>query len=152
FATRVLMLTGFSSSTIDADTALRTVDQVDSKPGTKLYDDLVASAQALSHEQLLGRVIIVVTDGNETTSKASLKDVVTAARKAHVSIYVVGIESSLFNPKELKLLAADTGGHYYGTSSASALKGVYASIANELKRTWRLEYVTGAQPGDRLKL
>jgi tight adherence protein B len=152
FATKVLMLTGFSSSTIDADTALRSMGEVDSKPGTRLYDDLVASAQALAHEPYLGRVLIVVTDGNETTSKASLKDVVAAARKAHVAIYVVGIESSLFNPLELKLMAAQTGGHYYGASSAGALKGVYASIANELKRTWRLEYLTGAQPGDKFKL
>jgi tight adherence protein B len=152
FATHVLMLTGFSSSTIDADTALRSITNVDSKPGTKLYDDLVASAQALAQEQLLGRVIIVVTDGNETTSKASLKDVVAAARKARASIYVVAIESSLFNPKELKLLAADTGGRYYATSSVASLESVYSSIADELKRTWRIDYISAGQPGDRLKL
>jgi tight adherence protein B len=152
FATHVVMLTGFSSSTIDADTALRTIDQVDSKPGTKLYDDLVASAQALAQQKLLGRVIIVVTDGNETTSTAGLKDVVAAARKARAAIYVIGIESSLFNPKDLKLLAADTGGRYYGTSSAASLRSVYASIADELKRTWRLDYISAAQPGDHVKL
>jgi tight adherence protein B len=152
FATKVLMLTGFSPSTIDADTTLRSIGQVDSKPGTKLYDDLVASARALAQERLAGRVIIAVTDGNETTSRASLQDVVAAARRAHVAIYVVGIESSLFNPHDLKLLAADTGGRYYGTHSPSALRAVYTSIANELKRTWRIEYVTGAQPGDHANL
>jgi tight adherence protein B len=152
FARKAIMLTGFSSSTIDADGALRSVTDVDSKAGTRLYDDLVMSAEALSHEPLEGRVIIIVTDGNETMSSATLKDVVAVAHKAHASIYVVAIESKQFTPGPLKSLAAATGGRYYGTASSAALRNVYASIANELKRTWRLEYVTTAQPGDRLPI
>jgi tight adherence protein B len=148
FATSPIMLTGFSSSTIDADTALRSITDVDAHSGTRLYDDLVMAANALRHEQYEGRVIIVVTDGNETRSEASLKDVVAAARKAHAAVYVVAIESSKFTPAPLKSLAAQTGGRYYGAGSTDALKGVYASIANELARTWRLEYVTAAQPGE----
>jgi tight adherence protein B len=148
FATKAIMLTGFSSSTIDADSALRGIDSVDSKQGTKLYDDVVMAADALRHEQYEGRVIIVVTDGNETRSSARLKDVVAAAHKAHAAIYVVAIESSLFTPAPLKHMAAATGGRYYGTSSGAALKSIYATIASELKRTWRLEYVTAAQPGE----
>ena len=97
-------------------------------------------------------MIIIVTDGNETRSSANLKDVVAAARKAHAAIYVVAIESAQFTPKPLKHLAAATGGRYYGTASSSALRNVYATIANELKRTWRLEYVSAAQPGDKLPI
>jgi tight adherence protein B len=152
FATSAIMLTGFSPSTIDADGALRSVTDVDSKSGTKLYDDLVMAAHALATEPLEGRVIIIVTDGNETRSSASLKDVVAAARKAHAAIYVVAIESAKFTPAPLKSLAASTGGRYYGTASSAALRSVYAAIANELRRTWRLEYVTAAQPGDKLPL
>jgi tight adherence protein B len=148
FATKAIMLTGFSSSTIDADSALRGIDSVDSKQGTKLYDDIVMAADALRHEQYEGRVIIVVTDGNETRSSAKLKDVVAAAHKAHAAIYVVAIESSLFTPAPLKHMAAATGGRYYGTSSGAALKSIYATIASELSRTWRLDYVTAAQPGE----
>src|SRR5262249_15424602 len=59
---------------------------------------------------------------------------------------------SRFTPGPLKNIAADTGGHYYGASSSGALQGVYATIANELKRTWRLDYVTNAQPGEHLNL
>jgi tight adherence protein B len=110
----------------------------------------VMAAHALAEEPLEGRVIIIVTDGNETASSARLTDVVAAARKAHAAIYVVAIESAKFTPQPLKNLAADTGGRYYGTATSSTLREVYASIANELKRTWRLEYVTGAQPGDKL--
>jgi tight adherence protein B len=152
FATEAVMLTGFSSATIDADIALRNVREVDEVQGTKLYDDLVLAAESLAGEEYPSRVIIVVTDGNETKSTASLDDVVQAARKAHVAIYVIAIESSRFTPGPLKALAVKTGGAYHGTASAAELKGVYNSIANEFQRTWRLEYLTSARPGEELGL
>ena len=65
--------------------------------GTTLNDALVLSANSLSSESYLGRVIIVVTDGNETRSEASLEQTITAAQDAGVSIYVVGIEKA-FHP------------------------------------------------------
>ena len=147
FATEPLMLTGFSTSTTDADSTLRSIS-VDSVQGTTLYDALVLSAGSLSSEDLLGRVIIVVTDGNETRSEATLDEAITAAQDAGVSIYVVGIESSQFNPAPLQELADSTGGKYYGTASTEALAEVYTSIAEELSRTWRLEYVTTALPSE----
>ena len=105
------------------------------------------AAHALADEPLAGRVIIIVTDGNETQQQRALKDVVEVARNAHAAIYVVAIESAKFTPGPLKHLAAATGGRYYGTASSAALRNVYASIANELKRTWRLEYLTAAAAG-----
>jgi tight adherence protein B len=146
FATEALLLTGFSSATIDADSALSSLT-VDPAQGTKLYDELVAAARAISTEQYEGRVIIVVTDGNETRSKASLEQVIAAAHKAHAAIYVIAIESSKFTPAPLKKLASQTGGRYFGTGSAAGLKEIYASIAKELKRTWKLEFLTSGAPG-----
>jgi tight adherence protein B len=151
FATTAVMLTGFSTGTIDTNAALGTIS-IDRKQGTKLYDDLLLATNTLSSEPLAGRVVIAVTDGNETKSSAGLDDVVAAARDARVSIYVVAIESSRFTPEPLKEIAAKTGGRYYGASSSAALAGVYASIARELARTWRVEYTTAARPGDTLKL
>jgi tight adherence protein B len=151
FATRPVLLTGFSTSTTDADTALRsiTVDQVQ---GTTLYDALVLGANSLASEPLLARVMIVVTDGNETRSDASLDQAIAAAREAGASVYVVGIESDRFTPEPLRRLAAETGGRYYGAASSAALDDVYASIAQELRRTWQVSYVTASRPGEELAL
>jgi tight adherence protein B len=49
-------------------------------------------------------------------------------------------------------MARQTGGTYHPAATSGALKSVYASIGGELRRTWRLEYVTGAAPGDELHL
>jgi tight adherence protein B len=151
FATEPLMLTGFQTSRTDADSALRSIS-VDGVQGTTLFDALVLSASSLSSESYLGRVIIVVTDGNETRSEATLDETIAAAQGAGVSIYVVGIESKLFDPVPLQELANSTGGKYYGTASTEALAEVYTSIAEELSRTWRLEYVTTALPSENVEV
>ena len=151
FATTPQMVTGFSTSTIDADIALRTIP-VDEVQGTTLFDALVLSARRLAAERYPSRVIIVVTDGNETRSEATLKEAIAAAQDAGAAVYVVAIESAKFTPAPLKELAAATGGNYYGAASSDALAGVYRSIAAELGRTWRLEYATAGRPGETLTL
>jgi len=151
FATKTLLLTGFSTSTTDADAALRSIT-VDAEQGTTFYDAIVSSANALAAEPHLGRVVIAVTDGNETTSAASLDAAVAAAQDAGASVYVVAIESVRFTPEPLRELAERTGGTYYGAASSEALAGVYQTIAEELRRTWQMRYFTAARPGERLEL
>jgi tight adherence protein B len=151
FATTPVMLTDFSTSTIDADGALGSL-VVDSVLGTTLYDALVMASASLSAEPLPARAIIIVTDGNETRSEATLDDAIAAAQDAGVSVYVVAIESEHFTPAPLRELAAETGGSYYGAASSEALAGVYQSIAQELKRTWQVRYFTASRPGEELSL
>ena len=151
FATNPVVLTGFSTSATDAQSALRAL-AVDPVEGTTLYDSLVQSARALSSEPHAGRVIVAVTDGNETRSAASLHEAIAAAREAGASVYVVAIESDRFNPAPLKSLARETGGSYRGAGSSRELSAIYAGIARELQRTWRLEYPTAARPGEELHL
>jgi tight adherence protein B len=147
YATEAQLLTGFQTSTTDADSALRSI-AVDSLVGTKLYDSIVLSANSLASETYLGRVILIVTDGNETMSEATLEQAIAAAQSAGASVYVVAIESRLFTPEPLQRLADETGGSYFGAASTEALDGVYRSIAEELSRTWRLEWVTASLPGE----
>jgi tight adherence protein B len=152
FATKPTFVTGgFSAASAEALGALGSI-KVDPEQGTTLYDDLVLAAQRLEREPFAGRVIIIVTDGNETRSKASLERTIAAARSAQSAVYVVAIESPQFNPEPLKELAAQTGGRYYATHSSAGIKSVYAAIARELARTWRIEYVTAARPGDKIRV
>jgi tight adherence protein B len=151
FATKPTFLTGFSEEPAEAVGALGTI-AVDAQQGTTLYDDIVLTARRLAKESFAGRVIIIVTDGNETLSKASLEDAIAAARAAQSAVYVVAIESPQFNPAPLEEMAVQTGGRYFGTDSTEGISGVYAAIARELARTWRVEYVTAARPADRINV
>jgi tight adherence protein B len=151
YATEPILLTGFQTSTTDADSALRSIS-VNPVGGTTLYDAVVLSSNSLASETYLGRVIIVVTDGDETRSEATLDEAIAAAQNAGAVVYVVGIESGAFNPAPLQQIAEKTGGTYYGAADSAALAEVYNSIAEELSRTWRLEYVTGALPSEEIGL
>jgi tight adherence protein B len=151
FASQALPPTPFSTSTTDSDAALRSI-AVDGKPGTKLFDDLMLDVGSLAQQSTPGKVIIVVTDGNETSSSASLGDVVSSARRAHVAVYVIAIESKLFSPAKLRELAGHTGGSYYAAASPGYLAQIYRRIADELSRTWQIDYLTAARPGDRVTL
>jgi len=152
FATKPVFVTGgFSAEPGEAFGALGSI-AVDPKQGTTLYDDIVFAARRLAREQFAGRVIIIVTDGNETRSKASLEQATAAARAAQSAVYVVAIESPRFNPEPLEQLAAQTGGRYFGTTSTEGIVGVYRTIAHELARTWRFEYLTTARPGDQIRV
>ena len=151
FGSQAVQLTGFSSSTTDSDDALRTM-KPDSKPGTALYDGLELSAQLLSNEQGRARVLVLLTDGQDVSSQASLPVALSAARKAGVLVYPIGVGASATTPGPLKEMAQRTGGAYHSAATTSALQGVYSSISSELRRTWRLEYVTAAAPGDKVHL
>jgi len=97
-------------------------------------------------------VIVLVTDGQETTSHATLDQAIRAARRTHVLVYPIAIESRSFSPAPLKQLARRTGGTYYGARSSSDLANIYEHVSQELRRTWSLSYFTAARSGDRLRL
>jgi tight adherence protein B len=151
FGSAAQKLTSFSSATIDADLALRTVG-VDSKMGTALWDAVALGADELASEPLPGKVLIVLTDGADTSSESDLSAAVAAARSAGVSVHAIAISSTQFSPAPLQTLARRTGGVYRAASSTATLGSVYAAIADELRRTWRVEYVTAARPGESLRL
>ena len=146
---KAVQLTGFSSNPAEADAALRTIE-VDKIRGTALYDGILVSTQALAADLNPTRVLILLTDGQEVSSDASLEQAIAAAREAHVTVYPIGIESPSFRPAPLQRLAEKTGGRYVGASGTKDLKAIYAALAEELRRTWQLSYVTSARPGDRI--
>ena len=146
-----VQLTGFSSSTIDADAALRTLE-VDAVRGTALYDGVLISVQALAADLHAARVLVLLTDGQEVSSDTSLAEAIAAAREAKVAVYPIAIESPSLSPGPLKKLAQATGGRYAAAATSGALTTIYAALAAELRRTWQLSYVTSARPGERLTL
>ena len=148
---QAFQLTGFSAATSDADLALRTLE-VDKVAGTALYDAVVLSSQLLASDVHDARVLVLLTDGQEVSSKANLDEAIAAARDARVTVYPIAIESPSFKPAPLKRLAAETGGRYTGAAGTASLHAIYTALAQELRRTWQLTYFTTARPGDSFEL
>ena len=151
FGRKASQLTTFSTSTIDADGALAAF-AIDEQQGTALYDAVRLGARALAGEPLAARVLIVLTDGDDTTSRATLAEAARAARDADVAVYPIGIESKDFQREPLEELASKTGGRYFAAATTAALREIYSTIASELKRTWRVSYITGGLSGESVSL
>jgi tight adherence protein B len=150
FGSGVRGISRFSAERSDADSALLAIS-LDQREGTALYDAVSYSLNQLG-PQPGGRVLILLTDGTDTSSKHSLAWVAQAARARNVLVYPIAIAGRSYNPGALQRLASTTGGTFYRADSSAALAGVYQSIAAALRGTWRLEYVTASRPGEQIRL
>lgn len=151
FSSKAQLLSRFSSATIDADIALRTMG-IDAFQGTALNDAVVLAARELATERSGARVLVLLTDGADVSSTASEAAALEAARAAGVSVYTIGIEGPQFSPEVLQRLSDETGGAYHGAAGAAAVAGAYAGVAHDLRRTWRLRWLTTARPGEQVEL
>jgi tight adherence protein B len=151
FGSKAQTLSPFSTERLDADSALAHLT-TDPARGTALYDAIASAANQLQDDPLPGRVVIVLTDGADNASHDTIDSAIAAAHKANAAVYTIGIEGTGFTPAPLEEIAAKTGGQYYSAASTADLAGVYSSIADTLKRTWRVQYVTTGRPGDTLNV
>ena len=114
--------------------------------GTALYDAVYLGGQVL--ESRKGRkVMVVITDGGDTTSKVKYPEAVRAAQQAEAIVYsiiVVPIEASAGRntggEHALIQISADTGGKYYYASSIARLDRAFRQISDELRTQYLLAY------------
>ena len=151
FGSKAVQLTTFSQSTADADDALRLL-KVDTANGTALYDALQLSASSLRSQVGRARVVVLLTDGKDFGSQSSLQTALTTAHDTGTLVYPIAVGGNSATVAPLRQMARETGGSFKSAASSASLHAVYSSIASELKRTWRVEYVTAARPGDKLHL
>ena len=149
FGQRASLQGPFSTSTIDSDNALRTL-AVGANSGTALWDAVDLSARLLA-SQPGGRVVVLLTDGNDVGSRASESDALLSLHKAGVVVYPIAFGSHA-DSSGLERLASSTGGSFHTASTSATLSGIYSSIGRELRHTWRVRYLTTARPGDKLEL
>jgi Ca-activated chloride channel homolog len=131
----------------DRDALISHVKDLDYGNGTRLYDALGVSLDAL--RGIEGRrVILVFTDGDDTASKMRGNTVLERARNEEVMIYAIGLESDFFDgvrmvrskpDSSLRKFADETGGGYFELKKTSELGPTFSRVAQELHS----QYVLG---------
>jgi Ca-activated chloride channel family protein len=117
---------------------------------TRLWD--AAEESVLRLEPMDGRkVVVLFTDGDDTSSKIGVGKVMDHAREKDIMIYGVGFQSVYFNgqrmehsspDKGLKKLVEDTGGGYFELKHGADLNETFTRVAQELHS----QYVLGFSP------
>jgi len=128
--------------TNDKDMLRKAITSTNALGGTALYDALYASFRRL--RGIEGRkAIILLTDGDDTSSKFSFKRILDEAKVSDMIIYPVGLGTMVLDidlRRILKTLAEETGGRAYFPSKVEELEGVYREIADELKSQYYITY------------
>lgn len=146
FGHEALVLTRASESNADVARALSQVAP-DQQTGTSLYDAVVSSAARLRKMSAGTRILILLTDGYDVGSHASLDQAIGAAQKASVVVYAIAAGQRA-DTATLSRLTSATGGRLFDANDVSQLGAVYAALGRELDRTWQISYLSRARPGD----
>ena len=115
--------------------------------GTRLYDAL----SLVLREKLAGdeerKVIILLTDGNDNSSRSSPQDVVEMAERDSATIYAISMnavgtrsDDSERCDKLLEMLAGETGGKAFFPDTLKSLPAYFERISNELRSQYTLAY------------
>jgi Ca-activated chloride channel family protein len=127
----------------------QSLKQLKSEGGTSLYDAIYLASRELENRQ--GRhVMVLVTDGGDTTSTKDFHQALEAAQRADAVLYpvlVIPITNdagrNVGGENALATLAAGTGGKVF-TPSVAELDRAFADILREL----RTQYLIGYYPRD----
>ncbi|MFN0086729.1 MAG: VWA domain-containing protein [Blastocatellia bacterium] len=120
--------------------------RADSK--TPLFDAIVKASDALSQREERRRAILLVSDGGDTNSRASLDDAVRKSSGANVTVYAVDLsDANVYKTglrdlglEAMKSLTAKTGGRFFKTPGGTALRDAFADTVEELRKQYTLGY------------
>ncbi len=124
FETRVSMSHDFSS---DKSSIIGAVRSIKVGGATALYDAIAKAASTLRQESG-AKIIVFLTDGDDTGSKFSLRDL--ESMNLSEGIFVYGIGLGKVNTTSLDRLAKATDGTYYPVKSSGDLYTIYDRVVN----------------------
>jgi Ca-activated chloride channel homolog len=78
--------------TADRDRVAASVRRVRPAGGTAMYDAVVEAVPMAQAGQNRKKAVVVISDGNDTNSRADVRDVKQAVRETEVLVYAVGID------------------------------------------------------------
>jgi Ca-activated chloride channel family protein len=141
--------------TSDAKQLKKGLARVDSRGETAMRDAIRTAIEHLKGRNKKDKkVLVVVTDGNDNSSLASLEAVMRAAQQSEVLIYSVGLLAEE-TPREadkakraLDALAHATGGQAYYPKDVSEIDRIAPQIAHEIRNQYIVTYSPNNQELD----
>lgn len=136
------------------DLLTKAIDKIKAQGGTKMYD----AVYSVCEEKMMApttsgrrRVMVVITDGEDTESERSLQDAIDIAQRSETTIYVISTKAGGFfgvqagtvdrkEDKDLKRLAEETGGRAFFTAEVIELEKSLTQITRELRNQYIIAY------------
>ncbi|MBI4212892.1 MAG: VWA domain-containing protein [Chloroflexi bacterium] len=113
---------------------------------TALYDALFASVDATTRARAQRRVVILMTDGRNTKSAASLDDGLRLAAQLGVPVYTIGLGTDL-DRDALNRIARQTGAMSLFAPTPEGLRATYRAITDQLRNQYVISWESPAPRG-----
>lgn len=152
FDSRVDILQTFTNDVDKLENAIR---QTSAGGSTSLYNALYISLKEMKQaplrvEDVRREAIVVLSDGEDTSSLVTFEEVLELAKRSETAIYSIGLKSddsrsrSGFREADfvLRQLAQETGGRAFFPDDAEDLPAIYEQISDELSSQYSLGYVS----------
>lgn len=121
---------------------------------TALYDAIWQFCDEKMRSAQGRRIIVVITDGDDTYSRADINDAIDIAQRTETTIFAISTKAGLSavvpgveagqiqdrGDKNLERLADETGGAAFFTGDMLALERSFGRIANELRSQYLITY------------
>lgn len=151
FSSQVRILQGFTNDASELERAIRSTRADGS---TALYNAIYISLKELgkirarTEDEIRRQAIVVLSDGDDTSSLLPYEEVLDLAKRSETAIYTIGLREQRpgvrANFKEaefvLKQLAQETGGRSFFPSSVGELSKIYDQISQELATLYSIAY------------
>jgi Ca-activated chloride channel family protein len=150
------VLAPFTAARSELDAAIRSTAAGGS---TAMYNAVYIALRELGkirlsdeQENLRRRAIVVLSDGEDTSSLVTYDEMLELAQRSDSVIYTIGlgvdtpgVRRSADPSFVLTRLAQQTGGRAFFPTQAKELTGVYTDIRNELSSQYLLAYVSSGE-------
>ena len=152
FDSRVQIAQGFTSNEPDLEDAIRKTSPSGS---TSLHNAIYIALKELKKirvrnaDEVRREAIVVLSDGEDTSSLVSFDEVLDLAKRSETAIYAIGLRGrgpdharGSFNEADfvLRELSQQTGGRVFFAQNANELAGIYGQISDELSSQYMLGY------------
>lgn len=129
------------------------LDRVVPSGGTAIFDAVVKALSMFSTRRFQRCGLVVITDGNDTASDASLQDTVRRLNQTDAFLYGIGLDeprgaaiNRAFSPAALNDLAGQSGGYTEVIHDPAELMAAAERIAHELNNQYTLAYAPPRAP------
>jgi tight adherence protein B len=148
FSDTVQVLTGFTGN---KDGLTQAINAIDPANETAFNDGVIQGISLFDEANARGLLpnMIVLTDGDDTASEATLADAVAAVGSSGVRTFGVALAGSEFNPDAVQEIAEAGGGLFLSTPDPDQLNRLYTDISREISNTLVAKFVSPiSTPGD----
>jgi Ca-activated chloride channel family protein len=136
-----------AARTPDGDAVARALEGLSAEGSTALHDAVVHALYYFRGTRGQ-RALVLLSDGDDTSSLIPYEQAIDIAKRSGVAIYSIGLKLSRADieaRRKLTAMARETGGQVFFVGSAVELEGVYAAIEKELRSQYLLGYVSDAK-------